>query len=242
MHVRLGSLAHISCPRNTSSRRNGSRTYRRMLKKACASVARPRDDEGGEHQALCTPLLSALAEKGRARDDIPFHIPGHKKGSGVLPAFRELMESPLGHDLTEVPGAGPCPSDGHCKALQLSCDRLRAGKSIKIYLYALSDSSGRRPWVYACSGLDFLSSPQGVIKHAQQLAAAAFGADQTWFLVNGTTVGIHAAVMATCGPEDTIIVARNCHLSAFSAMALSGCHPTYLTPGRRQSQAKINLL
>ncbi|EFJ51454.1 hypothetical protein VOLCADRAFT_87775 [Volvox carteri f. nagariensis] len=35
------------------------------------------------------------------------------------------------------------------------------------------------------SGLDYLSSPSGVIMEAQQLAAEAFGADRTWFLVNG---------------------------------------------------------
>lgn len=82
------------------------------------------------------------------------------------------------------------------------------------------------------AGLDYLSSPTGTIKEAQELAAAAFGADATWFLVNGTTAGIQAAVLATCGPGDALILARNCHLAAFSAMALSGCHPIYVMPGK----------
>ena len=38
-------------------------------------------------------------------------------------------------------------------------------------------------------GLDYLSYPTGAIKQAQDLAAAAFGAEQSWFLVNGTTTG-----------------------------------------------------
>lgn len=81
--------------------------------------------------------------------------------------------------------------------------------------------------MYTCNydntaGLDYLSSPTGAIEEAQRLAAEAFGAHCTWFLVNGTTTGIHAAVMATCGPGDTLIGARNCHLSAVSAMVLSG--------------------
>lgn len=67
-----------------------------------------------------------------------------------------------------------------------------------------------------------MSSPSGVILDAQQLAAAAFGADKTWFLVNGCSVAIHAAVMACAGPGDTLLVARNCHMSAFSAMVISG--------------------
>lgn len=48
--------------------------------------------------------------------------------------------------------------------------------------------------------LDNLSAPQGVIQEAQQLAAAAFGASQTWFLVNGSTCGVEAAILATCRP------------------------------------------
>lgn len=42
----------------------------------------------------------------------------------------------------------------------------------------------------AClAGLDYLSYPTGVIHQAQNLAAAAFGGERTWFLVNGTTTG-----------------------------------------------------
>ncbi|KAA6423748.1 MAG: hypothetical protein FRX49_06319, partial [Trebouxia sp. A1-2] len=58
--------------------------------------------------------------------------------------------------------------------------------------------------------LDYLASPTSIIQQAQQLAATTFGADQTWFLVNGTSVGIHAAVMATCRPGDCLVLARNC--------------------------------
>eukprot|EP00878_Enallax_costatus_P029943 GHUV01032516.1.p1 GENE.GHUV01032516.1~~GHUV01032516.1.p1 ORF type:complete len:153 (+),score=28.92 GHUV01032516.1:423-881(+) len=80
------------------------------------------------------------------------------------------------------------------------------------------------------SGLDYLSSPTGVIAEAQQAAAAAFGADHTWFLVNGCSGGIHAAVMATVKPGQTILLARNCHLSAFSACVATGCRPLWLKP------------
>lgn len=72
------------------------------------------------------------------------------------------------------------------------------------------------------TGLDYLASPNGVIHDAQNLAAEAFGADDTWFLVNGTSVGIHAAVLATCGPDQCIVLARNCHQSAFAATVFAG--------------------
>lgn len=79
------------------------------------------------------------------------------------------------------------------------------------------------------AGLDYLASPAGVIQDAQQLAAKAFGADQTWFLINGTSVGIHGAVLATCGPEKCIVLARNCHQSAIAATVFAGettCQPS----------------
>jgi arginine/lysine/ornithine decarboxylase len=82
----------------------------------------------------------------------------------------------------------------------------------------------------AAAGLDYLSSPTGVIAAAQQAAAAAFGADHTWLLVNGCSAGIHAAVMATVRPGQALLLARNCHLSAFAACVLAGCQPVWLQP------------
>ncbi|MEL7224893.1 MAG: aminotransferase class I/II-fold pyridoxal phosphate-dependent enzyme, partial [Cyanobacteria bacterium J06576_12] len=78
--------------------------------------------------------------------------------------------------------------------------------------------------------LDNLFAPEGVILQAQQLAAEAFGAEQTWFLANGSTCGIEAAILATCGPGDKIIVPRNAHISVISGLILSGAVPIYVSP------------
>ncbi|HEY9893173.1 MAG TPA: aminotransferase class I/II-fold pyridoxal phosphate-dependent enzyme [Candidatus Sericytochromatia bacterium] len=78
--------------------------------------------------------------------------------------------------------------------------------------------------------LDNLFAPQGVIQEAQELAAAAFGADETWFLVNGSTVGIVAAILATCGTGDKIILPRNIHQSAIAGLILSGAIPVFINP------------
>jgi arginine decarboxylase len=78
--------------------------------------------------------------------------------------------------------------------------------------------------------LDNLFAPQGVIQQAQQLAAAAFGALQTWFLINGSTCGIEAAILATCGMGDKIILPRNVHSSAIAGLILSGAIPIFLNP------------
>lgn len=80
-------------------------------------------------------------------------------------------------------------------------------------------------------GLDYLSYPEGPIIEAQKLAAQAWGAHSTWFLVNGTTVGIHAAVLSTCfAPDATLILARNAHQSGYNAAALAGCMVEYAVP------------
>ncbi|KAL6638685.1 hypothetical protein ACP70R_023796 [Stipagrostis hirtigluma subsp. patula] len=78
--------------------------------------------------------------------------------------------------------------------------------------------------------LDDLFCPKGVILDAQRRAAELFGSFKTWFLVNGTTCGIQASVLATCSPGDYLVVPRNCHISVISALVLSGAVPKYIMP------------
>jgi arginine decarboxylase len=78
--------------------------------------------------------------------------------------------------------------------------------------------------------LDNLFAPQSAILAAQELAAAAFGAEKTWFLVNGSTCGIEAAILATCGMGDKIILPRNVHFSVIAGLILSGAMPIFIQP------------
>jgi arginine decarboxylase len=78
--------------------------------------------------------------------------------------------------------------------------------------------------------LDNLFAPQGAIAASQELAAQTFGAEQTWFLANGSTCGILAAILATCEPGQKIILPRNVHQSAIAALILSGAMPVFVTP------------
>ncbi len=78
--------------------------------------------------------------------------------------------------------------------------------------------------------LDNLFAPNGVIQQAQQLAADAFGAQRTWFLVNGSTCGVEAAILATCNTGDKIILPRNVHSSAIAGLILSGAIPIFVHP------------
>ncbi|RLQ95903.1 aminotransferase class I/II-fold pyridoxal phosphate-dependent enzyme [Falsibacillus albus] len=78
--------------------------------------------------------------------------------------------------------------------------------------------------------LDDLHQPKGMIKEAQDLAAEAFGADHTFFSVQGTSGAIMTMVMAVCGPGDKIIVPRNVHKSVMSAIVFSGAIPVFIHP------------
>ncbi len=78
--------------------------------------------------------------------------------------------------------------------------------------------------------VDCLQKPIGVIKEAQELAAEAYGAEHSFFLVNGTTGGNHAMILAACRPGDKIIVARNAHKSVMTGIILSGALPVFFMP------------
>lgn len=80
------------------------------------------------------------------------------------------------------------------------------------------------------TGLDDLHEPDGAIKEAQQRLSTFYGSDQSFFLVNGSTVGNLAMVYATCGVGDTIIVQRNAHKSVFHAIELTGARPVFISP------------
>lgn len=69
---------------------------------------------------------------------------------------------------------------------------------------------------------DDLHAPEGAICQAQNLAAEACGADQAFFLVNGTTCGIEALMLATAGPGQTVLLPRNAHKSALMGLILTG--------------------
>jgi arginine/lysine/ornithine decarboxylase len=79
-------------------------------------------------------------------------------------------------------------------------------------------------------GFDYLHDPKEPLTRAQQRAASVFGADRSWFLVNGATVGNLAAVLATVHDGEEIIVARGSHRSVYAGIALAGAIPVYLAP------------
>ena len=80
--------------------------------------------------------------------------------------------------------------------------------------------------------LDNLGHPVSVIKEAQSLAAEAFGADNAFFMVNGTTSAVQTMIWTACGRGEKIILPRNVHRSAINALVVNGAIPIYINPGR----------
>lgn len=78
-------------------------------------------------------------------------------------------------------------------------------------------------------GLDDLHNPGGPIARAQELAAEIYGSDRSFFLVNGTTAGIHSMITAQV-KQKKVIVARNAHRSVLGGLVLSGADPVYVLP------------
>ena len=128
------------------------------------------------------PLFRGLVEHAR-KNRIPFHIPGHKRGMGMDPAFREYLgENALAIDLINI------------------------------------------------APVDDLHHPQGMIKEAQELAAEAFGAERSFFSVQGTSGAIMAMILAAVGPGEKILIPRNVHKSVLTAVVLSGVRPVFMEP------------
>ena len=79
-------------------------------------------------------------------------------------------------------------------------------------------------------GMDVLSSPTGFIKALQNDIATFYGADESLFLVNGSSAGVVAAVCYAAAVADKLIIPRNAHASMYNGLALSDILPEYILP------------
>lgn len=78
--------------------------------------------------------------------------------------------------------------------------------------------------------LGTLNPATGPIKEAQELAAEAFGAKKTFFLLNGSTIGNLAIAMGLTKAGQKVIVNRNCHRSILTGLIISGAQPLWVIP------------
>lgn len=79
-------------------------------------------------------------------------------------------------------------------------------------------------------GFDNLHHAEGILKDAMETVAAIYGADRSWYLVNGSTCGILSAVFAATENGGKILTARNCHKAVYHAICLNRLEAEYLHP------------
>jgi arginine/lysine/ornithine decarboxylase len=68
------------------------------------------------------------------------------------------------------------------------------------------------------------------VRLAEDLAAQTWGAERSFFLVNGSSSGNQAFLLATVAPGDEVIIGRDLHQSLLAALIVTGARPVYVTP------------
>ena len=79
-------------------------------------------------------------------------------------------------------------------------------------------------------GFDNLHDARGILREAQLYAARLYGAEESFFCINGSTGAVLAAVSAVCRPGGRILVARNCHKSVYNAIEVNHLDVSYIYP------------
>ena len=79
-------------------------------------------------------------------------------------------------------------------------------------------------------GFDNLHDADNVLKELQEMAAQVYGAEESFYLVNGSTCGILSAVSAVVPFGGELLIARNCHKSVYHAAYLRHLKLHYIYP------------
>lgn len=79
-------------------------------------------------------------------------------------------------------------------------------------------------------GFDNLHHPEGILKESMEWAAGLYGADRTFYLVNGSTAGILSAVCGSVLQGGRILVSRNCHKSVYHGIYMNRLNAVYVYP------------
>jgi arginine decarboxylase len=94
---------------------------------------------------------------------------------------------------------------------------------------AIGDAFLRLDIPAGIEGIDVGPEPAATpFQQAQRLAAEAWGAKRSWFLVNGGSGGNHAICLALAHTGERVVVQRNVHSSTIDGFVLSGLRPRFV--------------
>ncbi len=79
-------------------------------------------------------------------------------------------------------------------------------------------------------GADNLFQTEGILQATRERYGKLYETEYSYMLINGTSGGIIAAILASVKEGGTLIMARNCHKSVFNALGLGGMQPAYIYP------------
>jgi len=156
------------------------------------------------------PLRAIIAPVVIVRE--PVVVPGYKLDQTRTPYFQVLL------DYVDA-GVIPFHTPGHKQGLGMD----RAFRDFVGDNVLAIDLTQIR-------GLDDLLQPEGPLVEAQELAAECFGAEQSFFLINGSTSGNQCMMMAALNPGDKLALPRNSHKSAMGGLIMSGATPVWMQP------------
>ncbi|MCP1423964.1 arginine/lysine/ornithine decarboxylase [Paenibacillus xylanexedens] len=203
-----------------------------------------------KNKASRAPLYEALLAY-RDSKQRSFHVPGHKNGQ----AYRHLVEqaeagqSPAKDIVNEEhQHNGEIQNDGeknvnqkveHFSSVDEHGADLESGKHfgdegvrLEIELTPVRSFLEMMEMdVTEITGTDDLHHPEGVIQEAQELAADCFAAEESFFLVGGSTAGNLSLLLTVCDePNSIVLVQRNVHKSVIHGLMLAGARAVFLEP------------
>lgn len=79
-------------------------------------------------------------------------------------------------------------------------------------------------------GFDNLHNAEGIIRYSELRAAKLYNSEETHFLINGSTCGLLSAISACAAPNESVLIARNCHMSVYNALFLRQLQVEYIYP------------
>ncbi|MGN7416406.1 aminotransferase class I/II-fold pyridoxal phosphate-dependent enzyme [Paenibacillus sp. SAF-068] len=155
------------------------------------------------------PLYEALLAY-RDSKQRSFHVPGHKNGQ----AYRLSSVDDYGADLKSGESYG------------IEGDQSKRGLVPDRSFLEIMEMD-----VTEITGTDDLHHPEGVIREAQELAADCFGAEESFFLVGGSTAGNLSLLLTVCDePNSIVLVQRNVHKSVIHGLMVAGARAVFLEP------------
>lgn len=198
------------------------------------------------------PLYEALLTY-RDSKQRSFHVPGHKNGQAYRhlveeaeseqPSVKEIVDEKHQHNGEIQNGAGGIVNQRVEQFRFSSVEEHGADIESKEHI----GDEGAYPEkalvpvrsflemmemdVTEITGTDDLHHPEGVIQEAQELAADCFGAEESFFLVGGSTAGNLSLLLTVCDePNSIVLVQRNVHKSVIHGLMLAGARAVFLEP------------